>query len=172
MNQRYRNSGQRPSPQVASARLADLPCCSAAGPGMRALFPPSLSGCSACATANWQQIAPVSAEGSVFPSVFIGRPYHPGILPRRHLYPLAAKVGVPQLVWHTFRHTFCSWFDAVRTAVGVQQNRMRHADVTTTMNVYGKGMMEGKLEALTRLLEYAHAGFSGVANELALAPSY
>jgi integrase len=114
---------------------------------------------------RWQKITPVSEEGWMFPSVVTGRPYHAGILLRRHLHPLAAKIGVPRLGWHTFRHTFRSWLDAVGTAVGVQQKMMRHADVTTTMNVYGKGMMDSKLEAHTKLLEYARVGFSGVAGE-------
>lgn len=38
---------------------------------------------------------------------------------------------------HAFRHTFRSWLDAVGTAVAVQQKMMRHADIRTTMNVYG-----------------------------------
>jgi integrase len=114
---------------------------------------------------RWQKITPASEEGWMFPSVVTGRPYHAGILLRRHLHPLAAEVGVPRLGWHTFRHTFRSWLDAVGTAVGVQQKMMRHADVTTTMNVYGKGMMDSKLEAHTKLLEYARVGFSGVAGE-------
>jgi integrase len=50
---------------------------------------------------------------------------------RRHLRPLAQKIGVARLGWHTFRHTFRSWLDAVGTAVGVQQKMMRHADVAT-----------------------------------------
>jgi integrase len=29
------------------------------------------------------------------------------------------------------------WLDAVGTPVGVQQKCMRHADIRTTMNVYG-----------------------------------
>jgi hypothetical protein len=32
---------------------------------------------------------------------------------------------------------------------------MQHADVATTMNVYGKGRMDSKLVAHTKLLEYA-----------------
>jgi integrase len=80
-------------------------------------------------------------------------PYHAGILLRRHLKPLAAQVGVPRLGWHTFRHTFRSWLDAVGTAVGVQQKMMRHADVATTVTIYGKGMMDSKLEAHTKLLQ-------------------
>jgi integrase len=68
---------------------------------------------------------------------------------------------VPRLGWHTFRHTFRSWLDSVGTAVGVQQKMMRHADVATTMNVYGKGMMDSKLAAHTKLLEYAGVGICG-----------
>jgi integrase len=111
---------------------------------------------------RWQRIAPLSAEGWMFPSIVTGRPYHAGILLRRHLAPLVPKVGVPRLGWHTFRHTFRSWLDAVGTAVGVQQKMMRHADVATTMNVYGKGMMDSKLTAHTKLLEYAGVGICGV----------
>lgn len=114
---------------------------------------------------RWHKIAPASEEGWMFPSVVTGRPYHAGILLRRHLQPLAKKIGTSRLGWHTFRHTFRSWLDAVGTAVGVQQKMMRHADVTTTMNVYGKGMMDSKLEAHTKLLEYARVGFSGVTVE-------
>lgn len=113
---------------------------------------------------RWQKIAPASDEGWMFPSTVTGRPYHAGILLRRHLHPLAKKVGATRLGWHTFRHTFRSWLDAVGTAVGVQQKMMRHADVTTTMNVYGKGMMDSKLEAHTKVLEYARVGFCGVVN--------
>lgn len=113
---------------------------------------------------RWRKTAPTSEGGWMFPSVVTGRPYHAGILLRRHLRPLAKKVGVPRLGWHTFRHTFRSWLDAVGTAVGVQQRMMRHADVTTTMNVYGKAMMDSKLEAHTKLLEYAGVGFCGVVN--------
>lgn len=49
--------------------------------------------------------------------------------------------------------------------VSVQQKMMWHADVTTTMNLYGKGMTDSKLEAHSKLLEYARVGFSGVAAE-------
>ena len=98
----------------------------------------------------------------MFPSVVTGRPSHSGILLRRHLAPLAAKVGVPRLGWRAFRHTFRSWLDAAGAAVGVQQKMMRHAAVATTMNVHGKGMMDSKLTAPTKLLAYAGVGICGV----------
>src|SRR2546430_947112 len=39
--------------------------------------------------------------------------------------------------WHIFRHTYRSWLDDTEAPVGVQQKLMRHAQASTTMNVYG-----------------------------------
>ena len=49
--------------------------------------------------------------------------------------------------WHTFRHTYRSWLDDTGAPVGVQQKLMRHAQVATTMNVYGNALMGAKREA-------------------------
>ncbi|MGC2160688.1 MAG: tyrosine-type recombinase/integrase [Silvibacterium sp.] len=49
--------------------------------------------------------------------------------------------------WHTFRHTYRSWLDDTGAPVGVQQKLMRHAQISTTMNVYGNALMEAKREA-------------------------
>jgi len=45
--------------------------------------------------------------------------------------------GIGQVSTHTMRHTYRSWLDAVGTSIAVQQKLMRHADIRTTMNVYG-----------------------------------
>ena len=49
--------------------------------------------------------------------------------------------------WHTFRHTYRSWLDDTGAPMGVQQKLMRHAQISTTMNVYGNALMEAKREA-------------------------
>jgi len=49
----------------------------------------------------------------------------------------AEKAGIGHISSHSFRHTFRSWLDVTGTPVGVQQRMMRHADIRTTMNVYG-----------------------------------
>jgi integrase len=49
----------------------------------------------------------------------------------------AAAAGIGHLGTHSLRHTFRSWLDAVGTPVTVQQKLMRHADIRTTMNIYG-----------------------------------
>ena len=53
-------------------------------------------------------------------------------------YQQAAKAaGLGGIGTHSLRHTFRTWLDSVGTPVGVQQRLMRHADIRTTMNIYG-----------------------------------
>ena len=55
----------------------------------------------------------------------------------RELQRAADDAGVGHLGTHAFRHTYRSWLDAVGTPIAVQQKLMRHADIRTTMNIYG-----------------------------------
>ena len=48
-----------------------------------------------------------------------------------------ARAGIGGLGTHSLRHTYRSWLDAVGTPLAVQQKLMRHADIRTTMNIYG-----------------------------------
>jgi integrase len=57
--------------------------------------------------------------------------------------------------WHTFRHTYRSWLDDTGAPVGVQQKLMRHAQVSTTMNVYGNALMDAKREANSKVVRRA-----------------
>jgi integrase len=57
--------------------------------------------------------------------------------------------------WHSFRHTYRSWLDVAGAPVGVQQKLMRHAQVSTTMNVYGNALMDAKRDANTKVVSMA-----------------
>ena len=65
----------------------------------------------------------------------------------------AEKYG--SLGWHTFRHTYRSWLDDTRAPMGVQQKLMRHAQISTTMNVYGNALMGAKREANSKVVKMA-----------------
>ena len=43
----------------------------------------------------------------------------------------------------------------VGTSMGVQQKLMRHAQIATTMNVYGDAMMESKRAANSKVVQMA-----------------
>ena len=87
----------------------------------------------------WKQTSQFSAsEDWMFASpVQIGRlPYsYTGV--KQELQRAADAAGIGHLRSHAFRHTYRTWLDSVGTPVGVQQRLMRHADIRTTMNIYG-----------------------------------
>jgi integrase len=72
------------------------------------------------------------------------------------MYQKAAdKAGIGRLGTHSLRHTYRSWLDSVGTPVGVQQRLMRHADIRTTMNIYGDAVTEDMRSAQEKIVRLA-----------------
>ena len=105
----------------------------------------------------WKQKTQFSApEDWIFASPFqVGRlPYsYTGV--KQELQRAADVASLGHLRSHAFRHTYRTWIDAVGTPVGVQQKLMRHADIRTTMNIYG--------DAATPDMREAHGKIVGLA---------
>jgi integrase len=93
------------------------------------------------------------SEGLVFPSSVTGGCYHASIIQRRVLKPKCESIGVNGLGWHTFRHTYRSLLDETGAPIGVQQKLMRHANVSTTMNVYGSATLRAKQQADSKVVQ-------------------
>lgn len=70
----------------------------------------------------------------------------------------ATTAGIGRLGTHSLRHTYRSWLDSVGTPVGVQQKLMRHADIRTTMNVYGDAATDEMTEAHRKVVGLALNG--------------
>jgi integrase len=70
----------------------------------------------------------------------------------------AEKAGIGRLGTHSMRHTYRSWLDAVGTQVAVQQKLMRHADIRTTMNVYGDVVTDEMAQASGKVTRLALNG--------------
>jgi integrase len=105
----------------------------------------------------WKQTTQFSAnEDWIFASpVQVGRlPYsYSGV--KQELQRAADAASLGHLRSHAFRHTYRTWLDSVGTPVGVQQRLMRHADIRTTMNIYG--------DAATPDMREAHGKIVGLA---------
>ena len=63
--------------------------------------------------------------------------------------------GIGHIGTHTFRHSYRMWIDAVGTPIGVQQKLMRHADIRTTMNIYGDAASSDMREAHGKIVQLA-----------------
>ncbi|MGB6027663.1 MAG: tyrosine-type recombinase/integrase, partial [Candidatus Sulfotelmatobacter sp.] len=74
------------------------------------------------------------------------------------VFTKAAKdAGIGALGTHTMRHSYRSWLDAVGTPMAVQQKLMRHASITTTMNIYGDVVTDEMAAAHSKVVQLALA---------------
>ena len=108
----------------------------------------------------WKLTAQFSApEDWIFASpTQLGRlPYsYTGV--KQELQRAADAASLGHLRSHTFRHTYPTWLDSVGTPVGVQQRLMRHADIRTTMNIYGDVATPDMCEAHHKIVGLALNG--------------
>ena len=84
-----------------------------------------------------------------------GGPYHASPIQQDYIRPAGEKLGLGRVGWHTFRYTYRSWLDVAGAPVGVQQKLMRHAQVSTRMNVYGNALMDAKRQANSKVVSMA-----------------
>ena len=70
------------------------------------------------------------------------KPYDPKSLQHHEVTPAAHELGLGVVGWHTFRHSYRAWLGRIGAEMGVQKDLMRHANIGTTMNVYGDSFVE------------------------------
>jgi integrase len=111
---------------------------------------------------DWKQTTQFAAESDwVFAS-----PVQLGRLPISYPHvwqefqKAAREAGIPQFGTHSLRHTYRSWLDAVGTPLAVQQKLMRHADIRTTVNVYGDVVTDEMREAQSKVARMALTGLN------------
>ena len=103
---------------------------------------------------EWQRDATPNEEGWMFANETTGKPYYASTIQQDYLRPEGLRSGLGDgLVWHTFRHSYRALLDATGASLGVQQRLMRHADIGTTMNVYGGAHMNEKCEAHGKVVQ-------------------
>ena len=99
---------------------------------------------------DWRRISEFNSDGDwVWASPFVGgdMPYYLNAVQRDYIIPAGKLAGLGMIGWHTFRHTYRSWMGGNGTPLGIQKDLMRHADIKTTMNVYGAAMPEAMRQA-------------------------
>jgi integrase len=81
------------------------------------------------------------------------KPYWPHMILRRHVQPLAKKLGITKTIgWHTFRRTFASLLKANGEDVKVVQELCRHANSSTTMSLYAQAFTEDARRAQNKVV--------------------
>lgn len=92
-------------------------------------------------------------NGWLFGSILTGRPFWRGTLQQDHLIPAGEKIGIPNLGWHDFRHTYRAMMDEEKLTLEEQRVLMRHEDIRTTLGYGGKSKAETVRGANARVVE-------------------
>jgi integrase len=92
-------------------------------------------------------------NGWLFGSIITGRPFWRGSLQKDHLIPAGRQIGIPNLGWHDFRHTYRPMMDELKISSEEQRTLMRHEDIRTTLGYGGKSKAETVRGANARVVE-------------------
>ena len=70
-----------------------------------------------------------------------------------HIKPAAARAGIGNIGWHTFRHTYATLLAELDTKPAVQKELLRHANISTTMNVYTRAVQKSLRKAVRKAVK-------------------
>ena len=81
-----------------------------------------------------------------------GKPRWQEMVLADYIKPAAEKAKIQGKVgWHTLRHSYSTLLRSLGADVKVQQELLRHADISTTMNIYTQAVSEQKREAASKV---------------------
>lgn len=103
---------------------------------------------------RWQK----TTEGSelMFPSSRTGSYRAAGMILQDYIRPTAERLKLGRITWHTLRHACRSWLSAEGVELTVAKDMLRHADISTTANVYGHTLPDAMREAHNKLAAKLH----------------
>jgi integrase len=100
---------------------------------------------------QWQIQTPYrSPESWVFasPQHRGRRPYLAQQIMRRHILPVAQKLGITKRIgWHTFRHTYSTLLRSTGAELKIMQELLRHSTIRVTLDTYTQAVTAGKRNA-------------------------
>lgn len=91
----------------------------------------------------------------VFQSVQDGRPMNDQNILKRHIQPVARKLGLPFVNWRCLRTSHATWLVQAGADPKSVQGQMRHSRIATTLDIYAQIIPASQRRALQQLSEFA-----------------
>jgi integrase len=82
-----------------------------------------------------------------------GKPRWQGMILKAYIQPAADRAKIGRIGWHTLRHTYSTLLHARGAPLAVQKELLRHADISTTMNIYTQAVSDDKRQAVTAVVD-------------------
>lgn len=74
---------------------------------------------------------------------------------KRHIQPVARKLGLPFVNWRCLRTSHATWLVQAGADLKSVQGQMRHSRISTTMDIYAQIIPASQRRALQQLSEFA-----------------
>jgi integrase len=81
------------------------------------------------------------------------QPYWPATIMHHFIQPVARKLGIGQISWHTFRRTYSTLLRDNGEDPKVVQELLRHSSIKVTMDVYTQAVTATKRKAQAKVVE-------------------
>ena len=94
-------------------------------------------------------------DALVFQSVQNGKPMNDQNVLRRHIKPVARRLGLNFVDWHCLRRSHATWLVQSGADPKSVQGQMRHSRVSTTMDIYAQVVPASQRVALQKLSDFA-----------------
>jgi integrase len=72
---------------------------------------------------------------------------------RHFIQPIARKLGIGDINWHTFRHTYSTLLQNNGEDPKVVQELLRHSSIKVTMDIYTQAVTAAKRKAQSKVVE-------------------
>ncbi len=95
-------------------------------------------------------------EDLVFQSVKDGKPMRDNNILKRFIKPAARVAGISRVNWRALRTSHATWLVQAGADPKSVQGQMRHARVSTTMDIYAQVVPEAQRRALRKLSEFVN----------------
>ena len=106
-------------------------------------------------TRRYQAVKSAAPDDLVFQSVQTGAPMNDQNILKRHIQPAARRLGLSFVNWRCLRTSHATWLVQAGADPKSVQGQMRHARVSTTMEIYAQIVPTAQRRALEQLAEFA-----------------
>jgi integrase len=107
------------------------------------------------ATRRYEVVKSAGVDDLVFQSVKDGKPMSDQNVLKRHIQPVARRLGLDFVDWRCLRRSYATWLVQSGADPKSVQGQMRHSRVSTSLDIYAQIVPVSQRRAIEKLSEFA-----------------
>jgi len=104
---------------------------------------------------QYKVVKSAGPDDLVFQSIQDGKPMHDQNILKRHVQPVARRLGLNFVDWRCLRRSYATWLVQSGADPKSVQGQMRHSRIATTMDIYAQTVPVSQRRAVEKLSEFA-----------------